>query len=198
MCPASFLFDIGNVILEVDFHSSLRRILPADSNEDQIMALLLTRKDELESGRIDNDHFIDWALSVVNPRLPRQTFIDAWVDVFRPVDPMWQTIDTLADAGHRLILFSNTNDLHVTHSFARYPVFGRFHDAVYSHLVGAMKPDETIYQHAINRFSLDPGNTFYIDDLPDNIATGRRLGFRCWQYDHNDHKSFARWLHDAI
>jgi len=189
-----FLFDIGNVILEVDFHSALRRILPPDADSTAIMELLLARKDELEAGRIDSEDFLAWAATTVATGLSRAEFVAAWLDVFRPIEPMWHTIDALAGAGHRLILFSNTNDLHAANAFARFPVFRRFHGAVYSHLVGAMKPEDTIYQHAISRFGLTPAATFYIDDLAENIATGRRLGFRCWQYDAKHHPPFAAWL----
>ena len=189
-----FLFDIGNVILEVDFHTPLRRLLPSAANRDALIEILLTRKDELEAGRIATDEFLTWAIATAAPGWSVAQFTAAWLDVFRPIEPMAQTIAALAAAGHRLILFSNTNDLHASHAFARFPVFQHFHGAVYSHLVGAMKPDEAIYQHAIDRFSLTPADTLYIDDLAANIATGRRLGFRCWQYDFTDHSSFAAWL----
>ena len=42
----ALLFDIGNVILEVDFHSSLRRLLPAGTNARAVLEQLLARKDD--------------------------------------------------------------------------------------------------------------------------------------------------------
>jgi putative hydrolase of the HAD superfamily len=65
---------------------------------------------------------------------------------------------------------------------------------VLSYQVGAIKPEEAIYRHAIEHHGLRPEETRYIDDLPANIATGERLGFRCWQYELQDHASFEAWL----
>ncbi len=189
-----FLFDIGNVILEVDFHTSLRRILPAGADANAVIGRLLVRKDELESGRMEDAEFLDWAVASVGGGVTRDEFVAAWLDIFRPVRAMWRTIAALAGAGHRLILFSNTNELHASSAFGRYPVFGSFAGAVYSHRVGVMKPHEEIYRHAVENFGLVPERTIYVDDLPENVATGRRLGFRCWQYDAAGHAEFEAWL----
>jgi putative hydrolase of the HAD superfamily len=51
-----------------------------------------------------------------------------------------------------------------------------------------------MYEQAITQFGLDPAQTFYVDDLPANIATGKRLGFVSYQYDPQDHAP----LHQAL
>ena len=62
-----------------------------------------------------------------------------------------------------------------------------FPEAVLSYQTGFVKPEPEIYHHAIREHGLVPEETLYIDDLPQNIATGRDLGFRTWQYDMKDH-----------
>ena len=188
-----FLFDIGRVLLDFDFENSLRTVVPAGSDDaDARLARLLGRKDELETGNINGPEFTRWAVDVLG--CDAAAFTTAWREIFTPIPPMWDAVRRLKAQGHRLILFSNTNDIHCPWAFERFPEFGLFDAAVLSFEVGAMKPSSEIYQHAAGRFGLTPQRTLYIDDLPENIATGNQLGFRCHRYDLRDHPAFERWL----
>jgi len=195
-----FLFDIGRVLLDFNFEKSLHTLLPPDapnpSGTDPRLAHLLERKDELETGRIDGAEYTRWAAQVLG--CDHAAFTTAFREVFTPIAPMWDTVRKLKADGHRLILFSNTNDLHCPWVFRRFPDFDLFDAAVLSFEVGSMKPAREIYHHATSRFRLTPQRTLYIDDLPENIATGRQLGFRCHQYDLHDHCAFEQWLQAEI
>lgn len=191
----TFLFDIGRVLLDFNFEPSLARLFPAGiADPSARMSLLLERKDEFEAGRIGKDEYIPWALETLGTKASVAEFTDAWQKIFTPNEPMWQCVRKLAADGHRLILFSNTNAIHCPWVFDEYPEFSLFHDAVLSFNTGFIKPEPEIYHHAIVTHGLVPAETLYIDDLGPNIATGRELGFRCWQYDLNDHAAFEAWL----
>jgi putative hydrolase of the HAD superfamily len=79
----------------------------------------------------------------------------------------------------------------------QYPVFELFDKSVYSHLAGAMKPDDHIYHVAIRDLEIDPAETFYIDDLEPNIAAGQRFGFVSHQYDWRNHDALLRDMQKA-
>ncbi len=191
----TFLFDIGRVLLDFDFESSLARLLPPDTpNPAARLSRLLDRKDEFEAGRIDVHSYTAWALGVLESDATPDEFHEAWRDIFTPNKPMWRCVRKLSAAGHRLILFSNTNGIHVPWIYDAYPDFSLFDEAVFSFRAGNIKPHPEIYQHAIGHHALVPGETLYIDDLPDNAATGRTMGFHTWQYDLRDHDSFEHWL----
>ena len=191
----TFLFDIGRVLLDFDFESSLTTLLPDDCRDPRGRLIrLLERKDEFESGAIAPDDYINWALEVLGSAATSDEFHRAWRHIFTPNEPMWREVRRLADAGHRLILFSNTNTIHCPWVFAEFPDFSLFHHAVLSFEVGSVKPQPPIYRHAIDTHGLRPEQTLYIDDLPENIATGREFGFHCHQYDLNDHRAFEQWL----
>ena len=72
-----------------------------------------------------------------------------------------------------------------------------FDGGVFSHEAGSIKPDDRIYEVAFETYSLNPKETLYIDDLPDNIATGERLGLTSHRYDFSDHGALEQWLRDA-
>jgi len=191
----NFLIDIGNVLLSLDFEGSLGRLLaPGCDDAPQRFARLLERKDAFESGELDTALYIAEASGHLGFEGPEAEFRAAWCGIFAPIEPMWQLVDELAAAGHTLILFSNINAIHAPYVLESYPVFGRFHGAVFSHEVGAIKPDERIYQEAIARYQLAPGETIYIDDLAANIATGERLGFQAFRYDLGNHAALLDWL----
>lgn len=195
----NFLFDIGRVLLDFDFETSLARLLPVDSaNTHQRLERLLARKDEFESGKIDVDTYTVWALNVLESAATADEFHHAWRDIFTPNEPMWQRVRQLAADGHRLILFSNINGIHSPWIYDEFPEFSIFHGAVMSFQTGYIKPQPEIYHYAINQYGLIPEETIYIDDLPQNVATGVAMGFRTWQYDLKDHASFEQWLSQQL
>ena len=191
----TFLFDIGRVLLDFDFEGSLQRLLPPDCPDPHArLARLLERKDQFEAGAINPHDYTLWALEVLGSEATVDEFRHAWQRIFTPNQPMWENVRALAAAGHRLILFSNTNAIHCPWVFEAFPEFSLFDSAVLSFEVGAIKPQPAIYQHALDAHDLTPQETLYIDDLPQNIATGIDFGFHCHQYDLNDHEAFEQWL----
>lgn len=191
----TFLFDIGRVLLDFDFETSLAKLLPHGTPDTaERLARLIERKDEFEAGGVDADTYITWALEVLGSEASVEDFRHAWRNIFTPNEPMWRVVRKLAAEGHRLILFSNINPIHCPWIFEEFPEFSLFNGGVLSFETGFIKPDARIYDYAIATHGLDPANTLYIDDLPPNIATGRSLGFPSWQYELNDHGAFEVWL----
>lgn len=195
----TFLFDIGRVLLDFDFETSLSRLLPPGTPDPQArMARLIARKDDFEAGSIPVDEYITWALDVMGSNASHDEFRHWWQRIFTPNEPMWKTVRALAAGGHHLILFSNTNAIHCPWVFEEYPEFSLFPEAVLSYQAGSIKPHPEIYQHAIDTHGLDPAATLYIDDLPQNIATGRKFGFQSFQYDLKNHPAFEQWLSSKL
>lgn len=191
----TFLFDIGRVLLDFDFESSLSQLFPPGTTDSKVrLTRLLARKDEFESGGIHVDEYIDWALATLGSPATPDEFRHFWQRIFTPIEPMWERVRQLSADGHRLILFSNTNAIHCPWVFETYPEFSLFHHAVLSFETGYIKPHPGIYRHAIDTHSLVPEATLYIDDLPENIDAGRAFGFQCHQYDMRDHAAFEKWL----
>lgn len=192
---ADFLYDIGKVLLDFDFEASLKSFLPPDhADPHSALSELLAKKDEFETGRISVSDYTNWALDTLGSDASHDRFHHAWRHIFTPNEPMWKTVRTLHAAGHRLILFSNTNAIHCPWVFEAYPEFSLFHGSILSFEVDSIKPHPPIYQHAIEKYSLTPKDTLYIDDLPANIQTGNTFGFQTHQYDLNNHPAFEQWL----
>ncbi|MGD1980060.1 MAG: HAD family phosphatase [Akkermansiaceae bacterium] len=189
----TFLFDIGNVLLKLHFERFHAAVL--GSEEIPLPEELDALKVPYETGAIDDDAFVDRSLEHLTGSLSREQFTAAWEDIFSANEPMWLVVEKLKASNHRLILFSNTNNLHAGSFLKAYPGFDDFDHHHFSHQVGALKPHPDFYQRAIEDYELNPTETIYLDDLPENIATGKEMGFHSWQYDYNDHQSCLNWLH---
>ena len=195
----AFLFDIGKVLLDFDFEKSLTTLLPADhANPHETLEKLLARKDDFEAGKISTSAYTEWAIAELSTPATPDEFHAAWRNIFTINEPMWETVRRLHAAGHRLILFSNTNAIHCPWIFEAYPEFALFHGSILSFEVDAIKPEPEIYRHAIETFSLIPEETLYIDDLSANIATGEQFHFHTHQYDLNKHAAFEQWLSEKL
>jgi putative hydrolase of the HAD superfamily len=196
---ADFLFDIGKVLLDFDFESSLSKLLPADHPDPAAsLVKLLEKKDEFETGRIAVDDYTAWGIGIIGSEATPAEFHCAWRNIFIPNAQMWDVVRRLAADGHRLILFSNTNAIHCPWVFEAYPDFSLFHGSILSFETDSIKPHPEIYHQAIDKYSLIPENTLYIDDLPANIATGNAFGFRTHQYDLANHAAFEDWLANQL
>lgn len=193
--PTAALFDIGNVLVHLDFETPLRELVPegAEDARERIHSLL-EKKDDLESGSLPVEEFIPWASERLGYAGGAERFRRAWNSIFAPIHAMWGVAAFLKSQGIRIVLFSNTNAMHAQWLLENYEVFEEFDGRVFSHEVGAIKPDPAIYHHAVARHDLVPGQTLYIDDLPENIARGEELGFRCHQYAFARHHEFVAWL----
>jgi FMN phosphatase YigB (HAD superfamily) len=191
------IFDIGNVLLSFDFGRVLRRIVPhCGVNPADFSTRLEPLKMDLESGRISADAFLDRASVALAYRGERSELVRAWQEIFEPIEKTHRLVDGLASR-FPLYLLSNTNNLHAEYFMGEYPVFRRFKDRVFSHEAGLMKPDPGIYRHALEKFGLEAGEAFFVDDLAENVEAARGEGIQSHQYDAGRHELLENDLRAA-
>lgn len=190
----ALLFDIGNVLVTFDFDRCATRLAEfSPLGAQEIYRAIAPFKGPLESGQMPEEEFFERCIAALQFTGTPAQFEDIWCDIFTLNAPM---AETLAALSRRLPshLFSNTNDPHKRWLLEKFAIFNHFDGGIYSHEVKCMKPDEAFYHAAIQQFGLDPAQTFYVDDLAANIATGKRLGFQCFHYDPLRHAE----LHTAL
>jgi putative hydrolase of the HAD superfamily len=191
----NFLFDIGNVLLAFDLAPAVARLNHrSDLTAEQATALLISHRDLMEAGEIPPEEFIsrltgDFAW----PGNPGEATA-IYADIFTPILPNWELADSLSKRGFRLVLFSNISPIHSEFISTRYEVFSLFPEAIFSYRTGDIKPRDGMYREAVEKLGMVPEETFYIDDNPDNIATGSRFGFQTHVYDAARHDSLLEAL----
>ena len=193
----AFIFDIGNVILRFDFNAAMKNLQRhCDPAAESILDQIEPVKVAYEAGRITRSEFQTKMREILRYTGTDTEFISAWEDIFTENEPMIRLIEQL-EVRHPLYLLSNTSDIHVDFIFARYPVFQRFTDAVYSYKVRASKPEPEIYRIALDQFGVDPARTLFIDDLEANIRSGAEAGLQVHHYHHDRHALLLQQLEEA-
>src|SRR5262249_57322070 len=95
-------------------------------------------------------------------------FARAFGDMFTPNEPVCALVPRLRPR-YRLLLLSNTNDLHARQFTAQIAdVFAHFHKLVLSYEVGLRKPDPGIFRYCERVSDERPGEELFNDDLPTN------------------------------
>ncbi|MFN6043097.1 MAG: HAD-IA family hydrolase, partial [Phycisphaerae bacterium] len=114
-------------------------------------------------------------------------------------------IDAINAVGHvQTALLSNTNAAHWARHMdspcgtikADYPAIQRITHRHASHLLGHAKPHGDIYRAFEDATGFGPGDILFFDDLPDNIAMARQLGWHAVLIDHT--RETAPQLHAAL
>lgn len=193
--PDSYLFDIGNVIINVDFTLAAGKISShAIVAPEEMTTLVTPLMVDLELGRIGPDAFIEAASATIGYSGDPEYFRTSFADIFELNSPMVSFIEALKARGKPLYLLSNTNVIHVQFFEAAFPVFGLFDGAIYSHEVGLMKPDPAIFEIVKSTLPIDPSRTVYIDDLTANCEAGRAAGFLAVPYAAARHDEFLKTI----
>lgn len=186
----NFLFDIGNVLLTFDLAPAVARLNHRpDTSTAMAIERLVVHRDLMEAGEIPPEEFLARITGELAWPGTAGEAAAIYADIFTPNLPMWELADDLAKRGFRLVLFSNISPIHADFITSRYEVFSLFPEAIFSYRTGDIKPRDGMYREAVEKLGLEPAETFYIDDNPDNIGTGRRFGFPVHLYDVRHHEA---------
>lgn len=188
------LFDIGNVLVSFDYARAFQRLAARTRRTaGEWQAHLQEAGGELETGRLSSGDFVSRAVAFSGSEVSGEDFLQAFSDIFERNEPVWGVMEALRKV-IPVHLFSNTSEIHEKWLFGMWPDFHRFHGGFFSWRLGTMKPDDGMYEQAAHGLGVPASSIAYIDDLPANIRTGQRFGFRSHQYDLRDHGALLRFL----
>lgn len=86
-------------------------------------------------------------------------------------------VQACKEAGHTLYILSNWDPISFGLLQQAFPeLFQLFDGMVISGTVGQLKPDKKIYEHLLSIYHLDPQETIFLDDRPENLDTAGQLG----------------------
>jgi putative hydrolase of the HAD superfamily len=177
----TIVFDFGNVLGFFDPHQVCARLaahaaLPADELRRRLFGGPL--EDEYESGRLSTEAFLDRLRQECGLCCPEEVLVRIYGDMFRPNHEVCALVPRLRP-NYRLLLLSNTNDLHARHFRRQFADTLRHFDAlVLSHEVGLRKPAPGLFAHCQRLAGCAAAECLFIDDLPANVAGARACGWR--------------------
>ena len=138
-----------------------------------------------ETGKIQEAEFLKILHDHLNRDVTDLQILDAWNSILGDLPAERWTILNEVKKSYRTFLLSNTNSLHVSwYAQKLSKLYGRngfeplFEKIYYSHQLGMRKPDRNIYEFVLKDSRLEPAETLFIDDNPENVATAAELGLK--------------------
>ncbi|SRR5260370_27935829 len=179
--PEVVVFDLGKVLVDFDYSIAARRIASRGRMSFENITPFISQSPLLfryETGLLSSEQFYAEVCSATGFSGDLDEFCEAFADIFIPIGPMVQLHETLRNQRIPTYIFSNTNELAVRHIRHNFPFFSNFDGYILSYENGAMKPDAKLYEVVERKTGRKAGEILYLDDRPENVATGAERG---WQ-----------------
>ncbi len=181
----NILFDFGDIFVNLDKPATLREM--EKHNIREFSEAIQQKNLEYEKGLISSGEFLEAYISEYN--LEKKDVVHSWNAIL--IDFPWYRFDFIKKLSekkaYRLILLSNTNEIHIEWIKENVPFFEDFKncfDAFYlSHEINFRKPDAAIYKFVLDAHDLIPGDCLFIDDTKENTDAAETLGIHTWNLD---------------
>lgn len=184
----TLIFDFGNVVAFFDHRRASRQLAslsinPIDESVVYQAVFGTSLECDFDCGKIAPREFIERLRLVLGLASPDDTIVKAWCDIFWPNDEVISLLPRLKKSSTRLLLASNTNELHfqwILRQFAE--PLTHFDDFVLSYRIGSRKPALTFFQKCIEAAQVTPNDCVYIDDRSDFVDVARTTGMTGFVY----------------
>jgi putative hydrolase of the HAD superfamily len=189
MAIDAFLFDLGGVVIDIDFEQCARAWACAADIDVQHIHAHFEADDTLaalERGEIDHQHYFRHLRGQLHIDLSDREFVQGWEQILVGTVPGIDTCLERLARHYPLYALTNTNRLHESVWRRRYAAtLAPFTHIFSSARLGMLKPDAAIYRHACREMGLPAANILFIDDLPANIEGAQACGMQTLQVDDN-------------
>jgi len=176
----ALLFDLGHVVLDIDFPKALAVWAGYAGRQPADLAARFVRDQTYkhhETGKIADAVYFQSVREALEIGLTDAQFLEGWNAIFAGEMPGIAPL--LARAARRMPLyaFSNTNRAHVEYlSKAYVDVLGHFREMFLSSTIGLRKPDAAAYDHVVKAIGVPASRILFFDDLAENIEGARACG----------------------
>jgi FMN phosphatase YigB (HAD superfamily) len=176
----ALLFDLGRVVLDIDFDKAIACWAGHAGCEPSDIAKRFVRAEAYrhhEIGRISDAAYFESLRAALGITLSDAQFLEGWNAIFAGEMP--DIAGHLARAAARVPLyaFSNTNNAHVEHFSVKYAgVLGHFREIFLSSSIGLRKPDAKAYDHVVKAIGVPAGRIVFFDDSAENVEGARSRG----------------------
>lgn len=180
----NILFDLGNVMVYLDYERVLRELAAYMPEADsaalaQRIKGMIREQVAFESGQMSGEEFFEVFAAKCGIKLSYRHFKIIWANLFSPVYPMFRLAGYLS--GHfRVYYFSSTNELHVPAVYDLFPEMKVQSGAALSHELGVMKPEREFFTRAFARLKIDPHRSVFFDDVPVNVEAAALCGLEAY------------------
>jgi putative hydrolase of the HAD superfamily len=181
----ALIFDLGGVLYNISYVATSRAFQSLGWNDFDAFYSQAAQSgwfDDLETGRISPEAFIQRVQIKLGTHLPPSEIIQAWNAILLEL-PLHRVEWLEQLSKHKpLYLLSNTNEIHLE-AIAKADTDGRwnrllncFQKAYFSCRVGMRKPDTEIFSHVLAENRLAPSEVLFVEDSEQHIRSANALG----------------------
>jgi 2-haloacid dehalogenase len=185
LATKAVVFDLGGVLIDWDPRYLYRKLLADEAAVEEFLATVCTPEWNAEQDR--GRPFAEGVAELVERHPVHAAAIAAyherWTEMLGGDFP--GTVELLAglrDAGVPLYALTNWSAETFGIARERFGFLEWFDGVLVSGEERMIKPDPAIFRLFLDRFGLDPGATFYVDDSRSNVAAAAELGFDAVQF----------------
>jgi len=179
----TIIFDFGDVFINLDKEATERMLFQFGVTKISPEMMCLTKQYEL--GLITTANFIKLFKTLI-PKISKEKIIESWNSIL--LDFPKYRLEFLKNLSkekkYKLILLSNTNELHISWIKNHIPFYEEFKncfDAFYlSNEINLRKPDFEIFKFVLSENNLIAEECLFIDDTKEHIDSAYQLVINTW------------------
>ena len=190
----ALIFDLGNVVININMRNFYKKILPvSDNKEINIYKDLWEPIEKFDNGLFSKEEFYQEAKKRFEFQdIVQEDFFHMFNSIFDSLNHKLLDFIKKLKQNKKLKVFalSNTNSLHVEFLAKNIIDFREHFDQVfYSYELGMIKPDPKIFLHVLERINYEPSECIFIDDNRKNVNVAKQIGMIGLQF-RNETKFF--------
>ncbi len=179
----ALILDLGNVLVFHDNELLFSNFACAFSTD---LATVRRQLDEELFARVNRGQLPGDTLRLaiqerLGTTLSQAAFEEVWSSHFTLNQPMIDAVSSLVGRV-KLVLLSNTHDLHIKGLRPRVPLLERFDGLVLSYAEGLIKPEREIYRRAISVAGVPPDSCLFFDDIAAYVDGAQAAGLPARQF----------------
>ncbi len=179
----TIIFDFGDVFINLDKSATIREF--SKLGEIKFTLDIQEINNLYEVGKISTSAFTKKYQELL-PGTSAKEIIKAWNSILLdfPKHRLEFLQKLASEQEYKLILLSNTNELHINwikENISFFKTFKSCFDAFYlSHEIHLRKPKADIFEYVLQQHKIRPTETLFIDDTKENTVAASKLGIHTW------------------
>jgi glucose-1-phosphatase len=178
----ALLFDLGRVVLDIDFGKAIACWAAHSGRAPSDIAARFVRGETYrhhEVGRISDADYFESLRGSLGIQLTDEQFLEGWNAIFAGEMPGIAHLLPRAAEKLPLFVFSNTNRPHVEYFSKTYAeLLGHFRELYLSSTIGLRKPDAAAFDHVVSSIGVPASRIVFFDDLAENVEAARGRGLK--------------------
>ncbi len=175
----NIIFDMGNVLIKYQPEIVCIKFTDNKNDADLVLKELFNSNEwrKLDSGEITEEE----AINTVCERLPERLrknckeIFSHWHEYCPPKEDIEKVVKDLKEKGYKIYLCSNAATRFDVYK-KDIPAFKYFDGFIVSAFEKCVKPNPEIYNRLFKKFNINANESFFIDDLKENIEGAKVCG----------------------